>query len=99
MTPEGLAVTVHNLGGVDVGPVTVALTDRRGRILSQTETPAIPAPVDLVPKTARVILEVPQGRRPKACSVVLNPGRESEEIYPANNTTSCRRQAWPGRPE
>lgn len=97
-TPEGLAVTVHNLGGVDAGPVTVALVSPRGRILSQTETPAIPAPVDLVPKTARVVLEVPQGCRLEACRVVLNPGRESEEIYPANNTTSCRLPASPELP-
>jgi hypothetical protein len=98
-TPEGLAVTVHNLGGVDVAGVTVALADRRGRILSQTETPAIPAPVDLVPKTARVVLEVPRGCDLKACSVLLNPGRESEEIYPQNNITSCRLPAWREQPE
>ena len=98
-TPEGLAVTVHNLGGVDVEGVTVALADRRGRILSQTETPAIPAPVDLVPKTARVVLEVPRGCDLSACSVLLNPGKESEEIYPQNNATSCRRPAWQEQPE
>lgn len=89
-TAEGLAVTVHNLGGVDVPGVTVALVDARGRILSQTETPAIPAPVDLVPKTVRVVLPVPRGCGLEACSVVLNPGREDEEIYPQNNATSCR---------
>jgi hypothetical protein len=66
----------------------VALTDSRGRILSQTETPAIPAPVDLVPKTARVVLQVPEGCKLDACHVVLNPGKESEEIFPENNTLS-----------
>ena len=99
LCPEGLAVTVHNLGGVPVGPVTVALTDARGRILSQTETPAIPAPLDLVPKTARVVLQVPAGCRLDACRVVLNPGKESGEIYPGNNTTSCRLPAWQERQE
>jgi hypothetical protein len=97
--PDGLAVTVHNLGGVPVGPVTVALTDSRGRILSQTETPAIPAPVDLVPKTARVVLQVPESCRLDACRVVLNPGKESGEIYPGNNATSCRLPASQERPE
>ncbi|MBR4586007.1 MAG: LamG domain-containing protein [Bacteroidales bacterium] len=98
-TSGGLAVTVHNLGGVDLPGVTVALTDRRGRILSQTETPAIPAPSDLVPKTARVVLEVPRGCDLEACSVVLNPGRENEEIYPGNNITSFRHRASQERPE
>ena len=99
LTPEGLAIMVHNLGGVVVDGVTVALTDARGRILTQTTTPAIQAPSDLVPKTARVVLRVPQGCRLETCSVVLNPGRESEEIYPGNNATSCRLQAWPEQPE
>ncbi|MBQ6044609.1 MAG: hypothetical protein IJL42_03700, partial [Bacteroidales bacterium] len=98
-TSGGLAVTIHTLGGVDLPGVTVALTDRRGRILSQTETPAIPAPSDLVPKTARVVLEVPRGCDLEACSVVLNPGRENEEIYPGNNITSFRRRASQERPE
>ena len=99
LTPDGLSVTVHNLGGVAVGPVSVVLQDARGRVLAQTKTPAIPAPADLVPKTARVILPVPQGCDLSACSVLLNPGRESEEIYPANNATSCRLPASRERPE
>nr|MCR4859351.1 hypothetical protein [Bacteroidales bacterium] len=93
LTPEGLGVTVHNLGGVDVPGVTVVLRDARGHILSQTETPAIPAPVDLVPKTARVVLEVPRGCNLAECSVALDPGKESGEIYPGNNVTSYRPQA------
>ena len=71
----------------------------RGKVLAQTETPAIQAPSDLVPKTARVVLKVPQGCRLDACHVVLNPGREQEEIYPANNITSCRLQALRAQPE
>lgn len=99
LTDGGLAVTVHNLGGADVPGVTVALVNARGKVLAQTETPAIQAPSDLVPKTARVVLEVPQGCRLDACHIVLNPGREQEEIYPANNTTSCRLQALRAQPE
>ena len=99
MTPEGLAVTVHNLGGTVLDPVRVVLQDARGKVLAQTKTPAIPAPSDLVPKTARVVLPIPQGCKLEACSVVLNPGKESEEIYPANNATSCRLQASQGQPE
>ena len=99
LTPEGLAVTVHNLGGIPAEPVTVALTDALGRVLAQTKTPAIQAPVDLVPKTARVVLPVPAGCDLAACSVVLNPGREREEIYPGNNATSCRLQASQERRE
>lgn len=99
LTPAGLAVTVHNLGGVAVQPVSVVLRDARGRALAQTETPAIPAPADLVPKTARVVLPVPQGCDLSACSVVLNPGKENEEIYPANNSTSCRLPASQVQPE
>lgn len=99
LTEEGLAVTVHNLGGVAVGPVPVVLTGAHGRVLAQTETPAIPAPVDLVPKTARVVLRVPQDCDLSGCSVSVNPEGASAEIYRANNTTSFRQPASQGRPE
>ena len=102
LTPDGLAVTVHNLGGTDLPGVVVVLVDARGRVLAQTVTPVIPAPADLVPKTAGVVLPLPRGCDLSVCSVVLNPGRESEEIYPANNRiaiTSSRLQASPGQPE
>ena len=99
LTPEGLAVTVHNLGGTALAPCPVVLLDRRGRVLSETETPAIPAPVDLVPKTARVILRIPEGCDLASCRVVVNPGKESGEIFPGNNATSCRLQASPERRE
>ena len=78
-------VTLHNLGGVTTNPMKIALVNAKGKVLSENWTPAIAAPLDLVPKTARVVLEVPAGTDLKGCSVVIDPRNEVEEKYESNH--------------
>ena len=87
-TPEGLAVTVHNLGGVETPAMDVALLDARGRLLSRSACPAVPAPLDLLPKTATVRLAVPAGRDLRGCRVVVDPDDAVCELYETNNSVT-----------
>ena len=79
-------VTVHSLGSVDAPATQIAVLDRSGRIVATTQIPSIPAPLDLLPKTAEVILELPEGFTPGWDTVVLDPDNRLEEITRRNNT-------------
>ena len=83
-----MEVTLHNLGGVATPPMDVALVDARGRVLARTVCPAVPAPLDLLPKTARVRLEAPAGRDLRGCRVVVDPEDTVCELYETNNAVS-----------
>ncbi|GIL39056.1 LamG-like jellyroll fold domain-containing protein [Roseiterribacter gracilis] len=51
---SGLTVRVHSLGSADAPASTLLIEDATGRLLAQAAIPAIPAPLDLEPKTADV---------------------------------------------
>ena len=93
LTETGLEVTVHNLGNVSLKSVEVVLRDAEGRTMAKAKTPAIQAPTDMRAKMARVILKVPQDCKLEACTVILNPGKEKDEIFANNNSTSFRPRA------
>ena len=81
-------VTVHNLAGVTAAPMDIALVNAKGKVVAQTKTPAVAAPLDLVPKTARVVLDIPKGCDVKSCKVVIDPQNVVEENYESNNCVS-----------
>jgi hypothetical protein len=51
-----IRVVVHSLGSVPAPPSTVTLVDASGRDITTAQVPAIPAPLDLLPKTAQATL-------------------------------------------
>jgi hypothetical protein len=51
-----IRVTVHSLGSVAAPPSTLTLVDGSGHVLASAKVPAIPAPLDLLPKTAQATL-------------------------------------------
>jgi len=51
-------VTVHSLGAQDAGPARLELVDASGQVLSSAPIPALAAPKDLTPKTAKVRLKL-----------------------------------------
>jgi hypothetical protein len=53
---NSVEVTVHSLGHVDTPAGVAILEDARGRELARTNVPSLPAPSDLVPKTAMIRL-------------------------------------------
>jgi hypothetical protein len=78
-------VTVHSLGSVPAPPSTVTLIDTAGHEVARTQVPAIPAPLDLQPKTAQVTLQVASGVRISGAAVRVRVGDQIQEITQLNN--------------
>jgi len=85
-----LTVTVHSLGSVDAPAATIALVGRNGKRLAEAQTPVIRAPLDLIPKTAEVTIEMPSGMDLGEARVVIDPDRKLKEITRLNNETALR---------
>ncbi|WP_246263454.1 LamG domain-containing protein [Caulobacter soli] len=58
-----VTVTVHSLGAQDAKPARLELVDAGGKVLSTAAIPALAAPRDLLPKTAKVSLKAPSGAK------------------------------------
>ena len=56
-----IRVTMHSLGAEAAPSATLVLRDRSGRVLGRVATPALPAPLDLRPRRAHVVLRAPAG--------------------------------------
>ncbi|MBO9708774.1 MAG: LamG domain-containing protein [Caulobacter sp.] len=56
-----LSVTVHSLGAQDAKAARLDLVDAAGKVLSSAAIPALAAPSDLLPKTAKLTLRLPAG--------------------------------------
>ena len=48
-----MTVTVHSLGSVDAPASKVVVREAAGKVIATAAVPAIKAPLDLLPKTAR----------------------------------------------
>ncbi len=81
-------VRVHSLGSVDAPASQLAFRDASGRIVATAGIPALPAPLDLFPRTADVILTLPGGVSAEGGSVEIDPGHALEEITKLNNRVS-----------
>jgi hypothetical protein len=80
-----MMVTVHSLGAVDAPVSRVVLRDRAGKEVAATDVPALKAPLDLVPKTTTVNLELPANADYKGGSVTVECGGKLPEITQMNN--------------
>jgi hypothetical protein len=80
-----ITVTVHSLGSVDSPQTDIALLGADGSTLASGSVQALPAPVDLAPKTAQVKLSIPAGTSLSGSRVVLDPGKKLTEITRRNN--------------
>ena len=56
-----ITATIHSLGAQDAAPAKLELVDAAGQVLVSAPTPALKAPLDLLPKTASVKLKIPAG--------------------------------------
>jgi hypothetical protein len=79
-------VRVHSLGAVATPAVTIAVRDRAGQIIAKQQLPPIAAPVDLLPKTAEIILPFSEGTSAAGGTVEIDPDHAIEEITLLNNT-------------
>jgi len=84
-------VRVHSLGSVETPPSTAVLKNADGKILSEAIVPAIPAPLDLHPKTAEIKLVLPPGSALSGASICINPDGRIFEVTRRNNTVPLPR--------
>jgi len=79
---DALAVTVHNIGDAPAADFTVEALDAAGKVIDRKVARSLAAPLDFVPKTVAVTLNVPGG---KYAAVVVDRGNAIAEIYEGNN--------------
>ncbi len=82
---RSVSVRVHSLGSVAAPASTIAIRSRDGRIVATAAVPPIAAPVDLLPKSVDVRLNLPAVASLDGASVELDPEHQIEEITTANN--------------
>ena len=80
-----MKVTVHSLGAVDAPTSKIVLRDKDGKVLATANAPALKAPLDLFPKTAQVLLNLPAKADWKGGSVTIEPNGGGPEITIMNN--------------
>ncbi|HJZ80861.1 MAG TPA: hypothetical protein VKD91_10965, partial [Pyrinomonadaceae bacterium] len=81
-----VSVTVHSLGAVDAPASKLSLLDADGKVVASVTVPPLKAPLDLMPKTATVTLNIPNGVRLTGGSVMLDPDGTMKEITRVNNS-------------
>jgi hypothetical protein len=88
-----VAVTVHNIGAADAPEAEIALKDASGKIIATASVPALKAPLDLLPKTAKIPLKAPAGADLSACTVSLDPSSKVADITRRNNEVAVSAQS------
>lgn len=58
---SAITATVHSLGAQDAAAAKLELVDASGKVLDSAAIPALKAPLDLLPKTAKIKLKIPGG--------------------------------------
>ncbi|HEX5181533.1 MAG TPA: LamG-like jellyroll fold domain-containing protein [Allosphingosinicella sp.] len=79
-----LFVTVHSLGAVATPAGLLRVVDAAGRTVARADIPPLPAPLDLMPKTAEVKLALPAGPGHGGQVIVSLPG-DAPEVTKLNN--------------
>jgi hypothetical protein len=80
-----IRVTVHSLGSVAAPPSALTLIDASGHVVASTQVPAIPAPVDLLPKTTQATLHFGAGVRTSGAHIRVELANGAKEITQLNN--------------
>lgn len=84
-TGSALQVRVHSLGSVAAPATTLVVRDIAGKVIATASVPALPAPLDLVPKTTDVSLALPSGASLTGATVELDPNHQLEQITRLND--------------
>ena len=85
-----IRVTVHSLGSVAAPPSVVTLVDSDGRVVASAKAPAIPAPLDLLPKTAQTTLHFGSGVHTAGSRVRIELAGGIKEITQLNNEVTLQ---------
>jgi len=82
---QEVKLKVHNLGSAQARSTTVVFHNRAGEVIATGKVPPLPAPVDLYPRTAEVILTLPGDVDATGGVVEIDPDHRLEEITRCNN--------------
>jgi hypothetical protein len=85
-----LLVTVHSLGSVPSPAAELVFRDQTGHIAVREKIPALPAPVDLLPKTAEIRLKLPSGVVADGGTVEIDTDHQLDEITTNNNVVRLK---------
>jgi hypothetical protein len=85
LSGKEIQVRIHSLGSIAAPETDLVFRNRNGEVLARTKVPALPAPTDLFPKTADVVLKVSGGSDLTGCSLELDPEHRLSEITRLNN--------------
>ena len=85
MDGQTLKLTVHSLGHVATLPGQAMVKDADGREVGRVAIPALPAPLDLRPRTVQLELKLPQGFKRSGASVQVSQQGDAEEVTRLNN--------------
>lgn len=85
VSDDAIEFTVHSLGHVATPAGVALLQDVRGRELARTTIPPLPAPNDLIPKTAVVRLPLPAGVRRDGARLRVMLEGDQREVTLLNN--------------
>jgi hypothetical protein len=80
--------TIHSLGSVPASGGTATLVDASGKTLATTPIPALEAPLDLTPRTAKVRLTIPAGAKDLTLRIALPGG--APEVTEMNNAVPLK---------
>lgn len=81
-----LKITVHSLGSVATPVSRLVVRGNDGRIAGSVAIPALPAPVDLLPQRADVIVRLRAGFQHEGATVEIDPDERLTEITRRNNS-------------
>ena len=89
-----LHVVVHSLGAVATPAAMLIFKTSDGSAVASMGIPPLPAPGDLLPKTAEVVLSLPHGTQIAGGSVEIDPENRLQEITRQNNRVLLPATAW-----
>jgi len=87
-----VTITIHSLGAVEAPSSRLVLRSRDERVIARANVPALPAPVDLRPRTAVVHVRLPNGADLAGGTVTVESAG-SREITSRNNQVQLRTEA------
>jgi hypothetical protein len=73
-------VLVHSLGAIPSPQTEIVFRNRQGEILSRERIEKLPAPTDLFPRTANLVLNLPKGADLEGGSLEIDPDHQLEQI-------------------
>lgn len=87
---ESVTVILHNVGNGEAPAAEVTLQDASGKTLATAQSTPLAGPIDCVPKTPTLTLQVPPAQRGKALWVAIDPAGKVPELYEDNNRVALR---------